>query len=419
MQILFRGGSVLEPAAGILLEGYEVLVEGDRIKELSDRPIAAGKADVVDLRGRVLMPGLIDAHVHIFLSELNIPLLAQQTSTYIAARSTEILRSMLARGFTSVRDTGGADWGIRDAVNSGVLEGPRLFIAGRVLSQTGGHGDFRNRTASRPEPCDCCSGLGMFAHIVDGVPEVLKAAREELRKGSDCIKIMISGGVASPYDPLESLQYTIEEIRAAVQAAESWGKYVTAHAYSAEAVRRGVECGVRSIEHGNLIDEPTAKIVAEHHAFVVPTLVTYDSMARRGKELGMSETNLTKNRKVLERGLRSLEICKSAGVELGFGSDLLGALQDDQSREFLIRAKALSPAEIIRSATLTNAKILCKEGELGTIRPGAFADLLVVDGNPLSDLNVLQQQGAHISMIVKNGRFYKRQVPTSAMCMPQ
>ena len=399
MPVLFRGGYVLDTESGLLLEDHEVLVEGDRIKEVSDRPITSSKAEIVDLYGRVLMPGLIDAHVHIFLTELNIPLLTQQTSSYVAARSTGILRSMLARGFTSVRDTGGADWGIRDAVNSGVLEGPRLFVAGRVLSQTGGHGDFRNRTASRPEPCDCCGGLSMFAHIVDGVPEVLRATREELRKGSDCIKIMISGGVASPNDPLESLQYTIEEIRAAVNAAESWGKYVAAHAYSAEAIRRGVESGVRSIEHGNLIDEPTANIVAEHHAFIVPTPVTYDSMARRGRELGMSDINLAKNRKVLERGVRSLEICKSAGVEMGFGSDLLGALHDDQSREFVIRAEALSPAEIIRSATLTNAKILCKEGELGTIRPGAFADLLVVDGNPLSDLSLFQQQGAHISVI--------------------
>jgi imidazolonepropionase-like amidohydrolase len=207
---------------------------------------------------------------------------------------------------------------------------------------------------------------------------------------------------------LDSLQFTEEEIRAAVQAADSWGKYTAAHAYSAAAIRRGVLCGVRSIEHGNLIDEDTAQVVAEHHAFVVPTLVTYESMSRRGRELGLSEGTLQKNKKVLEAGLRSLEICKAAGVELGFGTDLLGPLQNDQSREFLIRAEALSPVEVIRSATVTNARLLGKEGELGVIQPGALADLLVVEGNPFEDLNVLQDQGAHISMIMKGGSFYKR-----------
>ncbi len=281
-QFLFRGGSVLDTAAGMLLEGHEVLVEGDRIKEVSDRPIRAANSIAIELHGRVLMPGLIDAHVHICLSELNLTLMSEMPASYVVARSGPAMRAILNRGFTSVRDNGGADWGIREAVNSGVLDGPRLFIAGRVISQTGGHGDYRSRTVSSAQPCSCCSGLGMFAHVVDGVPAVLQAAREELRKGADHIKIMISGGVASPYDPLESLQFTEDEIKAAVQAAESWGKYAAAHAYSAPAIRRGVECGIRSIEHGNLIDQCTAKFVAEKHAFVVPTLVTYDSMARLG-----------------------------------------------------------------------------------------------------------------------------------------
>lgn len=406
-QILFRGASVLDVTAGVLLEGNEVLVEGNRIKEVSDRPIRAASDAVVQLHGRVLMPGLIDAHVHIYLSELNLTLMADMPASYVVARSGPTMRAMLERGFTSVRDNGGADWGIREAVNSGVLAGPRLFIAGRVISQTGGHGDYRSRTVSGAQSCTCCSGLDMFAHVVDGVPAVLHAARDELRKGADHIKIMISGGVASPHDPLESLQFTDDEIRAAVQAAGSWGKYTAAHAYSAPAIRRGVECGVRSIEHANLIDECTAKFVAEHHAFVIPTLVTYDSMARRGRDLGLSDKTLEKNRKVLEAGLHSLEICKAAGVELGFGTDLLGPLQEDQSREFLIRAEALSPVEVIRSATVTNARLMGKESEIGAIRPGALADLLVVEGNPLKDLNVLQDQGAHISMIMKGGVFYK------------
>jgi imidazolonepropionase-like amidohydrolase len=407
-KFLFRGGSALDVSAGVLLDGYEVLVEGDHIKEVSDQPIRTVDAFVVDLRGRVLMPGLIDAHVHIYLSELDLTLIKDIPVTLAVARAGPVLRAMLERGFTTVRDAGGADWGIREAVDSGILPGPRLLISGRVISQTGGHADFRSRTnGASSNGCSCCSGLELFAHVVDGVPAVLHAAREELRKGADHIKIMISGGVASPNDPLEGLQFTDEEIRAAVQAAEASGKYASAHAYSAAAIRRGVECGVRTIEHGNLIDDCTARFVAERKSFVVPTLVTYDSIDRRGRDLGMPAKNLEKNKKVLSAGLRSLEICKAAGVEIGFGTDLLGVLRADQSREFLIRTEVLSPAEVLRSATVTNARLLGKESEIGQIKTGALADLLVIDGDPLKDLNLLQDEGAHISAIMKNGRFFK------------
>lgn len=406
--ILFRGGAVLDSDAGILLDGYEVLVENDRIKEVSDRPIRINDADIIDLHGNVLMPGLIDAHIHIYLSELDLARLAGIPTSLAVAKAGPVLRSMLERGFTSVRDNGGADWGIREAVNSGVLRGPRLFIAGRAISQTGGHADYRNR-AGDGAGHHCCSALGLFAHIADGVPAVLQATREELRKGADHIKIMISGGVASPYDPLESLQFTDEEIKAAVVSANNWGKYVAAHAYSARAIRRGVECGVRSIEHGNLIDEPTAKLVAEKGAFVVPTLVTYDAMARRGRELGLSESTLEKNRKVLDRGLCSIEILSDAGVEIGFGTDLLGSLQVDQSRELLLRSEVQSPAEVLRSATIINARLLGKEGELGAIKPGALADLVVVQGNPLENLDVFQHQGASLPVILKGGEVVKRE----------
>lgn len=408
-KFLFRGGSVLDVSAGVLLDGYQVLVEGDRIKEVSDQPIRTVDAFVVDLRGRVLMPGLIDAHVHIYLSELDLTLIKDIPVTLAVARAGPVLRAMLERGFTTVRDAGGADWGIREAIDSGILPGPRLLISGRVISQTGGHADFRSRTnGASSNGCSCCRGLEqLFAHLVDGVPAVLHAAREELRKGADHIKIMISGGVASPNDPLEGLQFTEEEIRAAVQAAEASGKYASAHAYSAAAIRRGVECGVRTIEHGNLIDDCTARFVAERKSFVVPTLVTYDSMDRRGRDLGMPAKNLEKNKKVLSAGLRSLEICKAAGVEIGFGTDLLGVLRADQSREFLIRAEVLSPAEVLRSATVTNARLLGKESEIGQIKAGALADLLVIDGDPLKNLNLLQDEGAHISAIMKNGKFFK------------
>src|SRR6202042_3586876 len=274
-------------------------------KEVSDTAIASSTATRIDLRGRTLMPGLIDAHIHVVLTEVNLRLLADVPLTLLAAKGSVAMRAMLHRGFTTLRDTGGADYGMKAAVEQGLFEGPRLFIAGAPLSQTGGHGERRLRTESG-NFCACCSGLNWTGRIADGVPEVVKATRDELRKGADHIKIMVSGGVASQADPLESLQYRIDEIEAAVDEATRWGSYVCAHAYSAKAIERAVRAGVRTIEHGNLIDAPTAALMAERGAYMVPTLVTYDSMKRRGSEYGLSPYSLAKNELVLNAGLRSL-----------------------------------------------------------------------------------------------------------------
>ncbi|HML12966.1 MAG TPA: amidohydrolase family protein [Xanthobacteraceae bacterium] len=406
---LFSGGRFLDPRRGELLDGVEVLIEGERVKEVSDRPIKSAAAARVELAGRTLMPGLIDAHLHVFLNEVNIGSLDAVPLTLLAINGSIALKASLMRGFTSVRDTAGGDFGIKAAVERGLIEAPRIFISGQALSQTGGHGDFRKRT-QRALGCDCCSGLAYTARIADGVPEVIKAARDELRKGADFIKIMVSGGVASQADPLESLQYRMDEIEAAVEEAGNWGKYVAAHAYSAQAVMRAVSAGVRTIEHGNLIDEPTAATMARKGAYLVPTLIAYDSMRRRGRDYGLSEYSLQKNDVVLAAGLHSVELARNAGVKIGFGTDLLGQLQDDQCREFLIRAELMQPAEIIRSATIVNAEILQRAGELGELKPGAFADLLVADGDPLADLGLFQDEGRHLSAIMKGGRFYKNRL---------
>jgi len=406
---VFHGGSFLDPRKSELQQGVEVLIEEDRIKEVSDRAITASTATRIDLRGRTLMPGLIDAHIHIFLAEVNLALLEGMPLTLLTTKAVVNARNMLMRGFTSVRDTGGCDHGTKQAAEAGLIDSPRLFIAGMPISQTGGHGDFRRRNQSAME-CACCSGLSYMSRIADGVPEMIKAVRDELRKGADQIKIMVSGGVASQSDPLESIQFRLDEIEAAVEEATHWRSYVQAHAYSAEAITRAVSSGVRTIEHGNLVDEPAAKLMAERGAYMVPTLVTYDCMKRRGAGYGLSPYSLEKNKIVLEAGLRSLEICRAAGVKIGFGSDLLGQLQEDQSREFLIRSDAMKAHEIIHSATIVNAEIVQRPGQLGEIVPGAYADLLVVDGYPYKDLNLLQDQGAHLSAIVKGGRFYKNQL---------
>jgi len=220
------------------------------------------------------------------------------------------------------------------------------------------------------------------------------------------VKIMMSGGVASPYDPLDSMQFAENEVAAAVEEAGAFGRYVCAHAYTPGAITRAAHAGVRTIEHGNLIDPAAAKLMAEKGMFLIANLVAYYAMKERAADFGMSAEMLAKNDLVIDGGLRSLEICKQAGVPVAYGSDLLGELQIDQSREFLLRREVLSNLEIIRSATTTGAQITRTEGKLGTIRPGAFADLLVLDSDPLKDLAVFQDQGAHIAAIMKAGQFH-------------
>ena len=409
-QYLFRHVELLDPAQDRLLGGREVLVEGELIREVSDRPIQPAGATLIDGGGRTLMPGLIDCHVHVFLSELNIRNLEHVPLTLMTARAAELMRGMIDRGFTTVRDTGGADWGIKAAVEGGLLQGPRLFISGRAIGPTGGHSDSRRRTDGGA-PCGCCNAMVFTMALADGPDEVRRSAREQMRQGADQVKIMMSGGVASPYDPLDSLQYSPGEVAAVVEEAQAFGRYVCAHAYTPEAITRAMQGGVRTIEHGNLIDEPAARLMADNGAFLVANLVTYHAMKERAAQLGMSADMLAKNDVVLEAGYRSLEICKRAGVPVAYGSDLLGPLQEEQSREFLIRGEVMKPIEVIRSATTVAARVLRREGTLGVIAPGALADLLVVDGNPLLDLGLFQKQGAHLTAIMKGGAFHKNLLP--------
>jgi imidazolonepropionase-like amidohydrolase len=405
-QLLFRNFQLLEPEVGALQGGHELLVEGDTVREVSGKPIKAEKADVIDCGGRTLMPGLIDSHVHVTLSEVNIRYLESIPLTLMTARAARLMLGMINRGFTSVRDTGGADWGLKTAVEQGDIPGPRLFIAGAAIGPTGGHSDPRRRTDFGMR-CHCCDAMRFGMRQSDGVSEMLKATREQMRQGADHIKIMMSGGVASPYDPLDSLQFSSAEVAAAVQEANAFGRYVCAHAYTPEAITRAAHSGVRVIEHGNLIDEATAKLMAEKGMFMVANLVAYYAMKERAAEYGMSSDMLAKNDLVIDGGLRSLEICKRAGVPVGYGTDLLGALQVEESREFLIRGEVLSPIEIIRSATTIGAQIIRQEGKLGTLKAGAFADLLLIDGDPLKNLGVFQEQGKYLAAIMKGGKFHK------------
>lgn len=405
---MLRNCNLLDVREGALRTGVEVKVADGRIAAIGPSLDADG-AEVLDLGGRTLMPGLIDCHVHIMASHVRFGLAAstQIPSSLVTAHASDLLERMLMRGFTSVRDAGGADLGHKRAIEEGLFTGPRLFISGRAISQTGGHGDLRARV-DHPEPCACSHMLNGIGRIADGVPEVRRAVRDEIRMGADQIKIMASGGVASAADPIHFLQYSVEELAAFVEEAALASTYVMAHAYTAPAIRRCIDAGVRTIEHGNLIDPATAEWMAERGAYLVPTLSTFFALARHGKELGFPAENLAKLEDVLEVGTRSLEIARAAGVKMALGTDLLGELQRYQCDEFGIRAQVLPAVEVIRSATLVGAEVLQREGQLGEIVPGANADLLAVEGNPLEDLGLLAGQGDGLALIMKDGRIVKR-----------
>jgi imidazolonepropionase-like amidohydrolase len=403
--VILENCAILDGTEPSRREDHHVLVEDGRIREVADRRLKSAAAETIDLEGRTLMPGLIDAHVHVMAVDSTLSRLAERPASLLAFEAGKILEGMLARGFTTIRDAGGADGGLSEAIDKGLVRGPRLFPSGFALSQTGGHGDLRPRGIAA---CACCTAGSGLTRIADGVAECRRAARDELRKGATQIKIMASGGVASPHDPIANLQYSEEEVRAIVEEARHWHTYVLAHAYTPEAIRRSVAFGVRSIEHANLIDREAAERVAEADAFVVPTLVTYDALHRDGKELGFPEVSLEKLKEVREAGLSSLEILERARVKIGFGTDLLGQMHRYESREFVIRAEAMAPFDIIRSATIVNAEILNRAGELGVVVPGARADLIAIDGDPLTDISVLDGQGERIAMIMKDGVFYKR-----------
>jgi imidazolonepropionase-like amidohydrolase len=406
--LILHHARLLDMARRTVVEGASIAIEGDTIREVSPQPIRSGRATRIDLGGRSVMPGLIDAHCHVTISDGNLRQLAGVPLTLSTARAGVVLRGMLDRGFTTVRDTAGADWGLKQALQEDSLVGPRLFISGRPLTQTGGHGDQRLRT-EHGLAC-ACSGLAPLMAVADGVEGVRRAAREELRQGVDQIKIMVSGGVISPYDPLDSVQYTPAELQAVVDEARRWGRHVTAHAYSAAAIRHAVAAGVRGIEHGNLIDDQAAQALVRADGYLVPTLVAYESLLQHGPAMGLTAVQMDKARVVRDQGLHSLAVAAAAGVRLGFGTDLLGDQHALQSLEFSIRAQVLPAWDVLRSATVVNAGILGMTGKLGVVEPGAWADLLVIDGDPLQDLSLLQGQGRHLAAIVQNGRFHKRQL---------
>ncbi|MBM3522129.1 MAG: amidohydrolase family protein [Alphaproteobacteria bacterium] len=410
MRVIFRNAAVFDGHSAHRRPGCDVVVEGGVIREVADRPVTLADAKIFDLRGRTLMPGLIDCHVHVTATMLDLGANARVPHTLQAYKVMPILRGMLERGFTSVRDAGGADYALSVAIDTGIVAGPRLFLAGQALSQTGGHADFRGRWDENESPCGCCRRLGRLGRVVDGVDACRQAVREEIKAGASQIKVMASGGVASPTDPIGFTGFSEDELTAICAEAAAAETYVMAHAYTAKAIQRAVTCGVRTIEHGNLVDRPAAETMAAHGAYAVPTLVTYDALAEHGAGLGFPPESVAKIENVRGAGLRSLEIFKHAGVKMAYGSDLLGELHVHQSEEFALRTRVLSNVEVLQQATSTAAEVLRMEGRLGTIHAGAIADILVVDGDPLADIEVLRHQGRHLDAVMKAGVFFKNRL---------
>ncbi len=406
--IVFRHATVLACTGAEPLEDATVVVEGGIIKDVTTAPTAVGAEDV-DCHGRTLMPGLIDAHVHVCSLDVDI---ARQQREYptslLAYEVARVIRQTLDQGYTTVRDAGGADWGMKEAVDRGLIVGPRLLVSGHPLSQTGGHGDARTR-AEDDLGCGCGAHIGMVTNVADGPDGVRRAAREQLRRGADAIKVMAGGGVASPTDRLESDQYRPDELRAAVEEATAAGSYVLAHAYTPSAIRNAVEAGVRSVEHGNFLDADTAALMADRGTYLVPTFVAYEKLYEEGRKYGFGQDNLQKLDGVLGAGVDSMRIAMAAGVKVASGSDLLGPLARHRVRELAIKAKELGTHATLIATTRTNAELLGLGDEVGTVEPGKRADLLVVDGDPLTDIGVLQDQ-ARLVVILQNGRFHVRQL---------
>ncbi len=395
------------------ITGGSVIIEDDRIKAVlpGDPGSLPSETKILDCKGQTLLPGLIDAHVHIGSVEASFT--DQQRhhfTSVLVIKSVKILKDTLEQGFTTVRDVGGADPGFRQAVADGLIPGPRLFVCGRILSQTGGHADGRLPTETY-QPVEHAAGTA--SGIYDGVDAVRRASREQLRQGVDHLKVMAGGGAMSPADEIDTAQYSLDELVAVVFEAENAGKYVAAHCYSDRSIRNCLKAGIRTIEHGNLMSTPVAGEIKAAGAFLVPTIVTYEKISSMGKALGIPENNIRKINQALEKAYESLEIAFKEGVKIGSGSDLLGPMQVFKGTELACQARIMGPMGALMAATRTNAELIRQEKNLGTVETGKLADLILVDGDPLKDIALFQDYHEKITLIMQGGRIYKSQLPSA------
>ena len=414
--VLFANVRVFDGVSASLSEPSDVLVRGNTIAAVSAQPIPAGEGERtrIDAAGRVLMPGLIDAHYHAAFATL--PLAALQTADpgYVQVQAAVGAGDALLRGFTTVRDAGGPVFGLKRAVDEGVTAGPRIYPSGAFISQTSGHGDFRMLSEL---PRGVCGQLAYSevigaAVIADGVPEVLRGVREQLMRGASQIKMMAGGGVASAHDPIDATQYTEAELRAGVEAAENWGTYVLAHAYTPRAVQQAIRAGVRCIDHGHLLDDETVAMIAENDVWwsLQPFLDDEDAIPLPGPAQRAQQLLITDGTD------RSYALAKKHEVKLAWGTDTLfdATLAARQGKQLAKMSRWFTPAEVLRMATSQNAALLAMSGErnpypgkLGIVAEGALADLLLVDGNPLDDLDLIATPATSLVVIMKDGKVCK------------
>jgi imidazolonepropionase-like amidohydrolase len=397
--VVLRNARIWDGVGDSLIAGRDVLLEGSRIVE-TGRVRTARAHETIDMRDQFVMPGLIDAHFHAYWGPASVATVETMPLSYLAHHARGLLENALRRGFTTIRDAGGADWGLWKALEDGLFVGPRLFYSGRALSQTGGHGDGRGQHI---EPCSC-RYIANLSEVADGVDEVRKAARETLRRGAHQLKIFLSGGVVSPTDPLTAPQYSDAEIIAVVEEARHRGSYVMAHAYTADAATRAARLGVRSVEHGNLIDTAAAAAMASNGTFLTPTLITYVALKDNAEMLQLSREAMEKLAAVAERGADAVSIARAANVQIGFGTDLAGPLHHLQRDEFRTRAQIDAPLDVLRSATSVNAALLQRAGELGCIVEGACADIIAIDGDPREDISILYADRPDPTFVMRAGR---------------
>ena len=398
---IFTDARVLDVVAGEYRTGQSVRITDGKIAEIGSSLKANKDSLEIPLNGKTLMPGLCDAHVHVTAYTADFAKLKATSPFYVGIKAFEIMGGMLARGFTTVRDAGGADHGLANAVEENPTAAPRLLFCGHALSQTGGHGDMRRPGEVSLHQCFCCSGMG---HVCDGITEVLRAAREEIRRGATHLKIMASGGVSSPTDRITSTQFTEEELRAIVNEANAANIPVMAHAYTSRAINRALKCGVKSIEHGNLLDQGSVDLMLDGDRFLVPTLVVYHALVQEGTEAGLSADMVQKTWEVLDAGLDALKLAYQQNVNIAFGTDLLGIMHRRQLEEFKLRSPVVANDDLVRQATCNAARLFSMEDQIGQVKEGLLADLIVIDGDPLDDITALTTPETSLKMVMKEGQ---------------
>ncbi|WP_206077724.1 amidohydrolase family protein [Aquamicrobium sp. LC103] len=397
--------TILENANAVDVENGEILadrhlsLEGGVIREISESAIACANARRIPVNGRFVIPGLIDAHVHVTAYTANLGELPRQSPMYVAAQTARVLAGMLRRGFTTVRDVGGAEFGLARAVEEGLINGPRILYGGKALSPSGGHGDHRPMGVDREDEAYSQVSLGRRC---DGIDGVRRAARDEIRRGAHHIKIMANGGISSPTDKITSDQFSEDEIAAIVDEARMANLYVVSHTYTARSVARAVRNGVRSVEHGNLLDEETVFLMKEAGSFLTPTLACFRALSEVGAASGFPIDRMDKIKLVLDSGIKAVELAYRAGVPMAYGTDLIGPMHERQLSEFALRADVVPPLDMLRSATSVGARLVNLESEIGHVRENYRADLNVLSANPL-EKGVLAEFARHLDLVVKGG----------------